>query len=80
VSEWNSGNLALYDPSAKSWREWKLPGTKPQAYAVWVDDDDKVWVSEWSANAVVRFDPLKETFESFPSDRPNAEVRQMPRP
>jgi virginiamycin B lyase len=77
VSEWNSGNLALYDPSAKSWREWKLRGIKPQAYAVWVDGDDKIWVSEWSANAVVRFDPATEAFESFPSDRGNAEVRQM---
>src|SRR5438874_851972 len=24
VSEWNSGNVALYDPAAKSWKEWKL--------------------------------------------------------
>ena len=77
VSEWNSGNVALYDPTTKSWKEWKLPGTKPQAYAVWVDGDDKVWLSEWSANAIVRFDPLTESFESFPSDRPNADVRQM---
>jgi len=77
VSEWNSGNVAVYDPTIKSWKEWKLPGTKPQAYAVWVDGDDKVWLSEWSANAIVRFDPLTESFESFPSDRPNADVRQM---
>ena len=70
----------LYEPAAKIWKEWKLPGTKPQAYAVWVDESDKIWVSEWSANAVVRFDPATETFEGFPSDRPNAEVRQMLRP
>jgi len=24
---------------------------------VWVDPDDKVWLSEWAANAIVRFDP-----------------------
>jgi virginiamycin B lyase len=36
-----------------------------------------VWVSEWEANAVVRFDPVTETFDSFPSDRPKANVRQM---
>jgi virginiamycin B lyase len=40
VSEWNSGNLALFDPEAKSWKEWMLPGSKPQAYAVWVDPED----------------------------------------
>jgi len=77
VSEWNSGNVALYDPTTKSWKEWKLPGTKPQAYAVWVDGDDKVWLSEWSVNAIVRFDPLTESFESLLSDRPNSDVRQM---
>src|SRR5581483_476996 len=25
VSEWNAGQLGLYDPSSGSWREWKLP-------------------------------------------------------
>jgi virginiamycin B lyase len=42
-----------------------------------VDPDDKVWLTEWTANAVVRFDPDTEKFESFPSDRPNANVRQL---
>jgi virginiamycin B lyase len=39
VSEWNSGNLTLFDPEPRSWKEWKLPGPKPQAYAVWVDPE-----------------------------------------
>ena len=77
ISEWNSGHVSVFDPSSKIWREWKLPGDEPHAYAVWVDPDDKVWLSEWAANAVVRFDPETEAFVSFPSDRPNAEVRQM---
>ncbi len=33
--------------------------------------------SDWTANAIVRFNPETETFERFPSDRPNADVRQM---
>jgi len=77
VSEWNSGNVSVYDPAAKSWKQWKLPGEKPRSYAVWVDSDDKVWLSDWAANAIVRFDPETEKFESFPSDRPNSNVRQM---
>ena len=77
VSEWNSGNVSVYDPTAKSWKEWKVPGERPRTYAVWVDPDDKVWLSDWTANAVVRFDPVSEKFESFPSDRPNANVRQL---
>ena len=57
ISEWNSGNVSIYDPTDKSWKQWKLPGEKPRTYAVWVDPDDKVWLSEWAANAIVRFDP-----------------------
>jgi virginiamycin B lyase len=77
ISEWNSGNVSVYDPTEKSWKQWKLPGEKPRTYAVWVDPDDKVWLSEWAANAIVRFDPATEKFESFPSNRKNANVRQM---
>ncbi len=77
ISEWNSGNVSVYDPDARSWRQWKLPGDKPRTYAVWVDPDDKVWLSDWAANAVVRFDPVTEKFDSFPSDRPGSNVRQM---
>jgi len=95
VSEWMSGQVSVYDPTAaksgaskgggskggaakdKAWRSWKLPGDKPQAYSVWVDEDDKVWLTDFPANAIVRFDPDSGRFESFPSDRPGAAVRQM---
>jgi virginiamycin B lyase len=77
ISEWNTGNVSVYDPASDSWRQWKLPGENPRTYSVWVDPDDKVWLTEWSSNAVVRFDPETETFQSFPSNRPNANVRQM---
>jgi virginiamycin B lyase len=42
VSEWNAGQLGLYDPTTNAWSEWRLPGDKPQAYAVYVDDRDIV--------------------------------------
>jgi virginiamycin B lyase len=77
VSEWNAGNLSAYDPAAKAWRSYKLPGAAPHAYAVYVDDKDKVWVSDFAANAVLRFDPETESFESFPSDKQDAAVRQL---
>jgi virginiamycin B lyase len=77
VSEWNAGNLSVYDPVAKSWKVYRLPGSEPHAYAVYVDDKDKVWVSDFGTNAILRFDPLTEKFESFPSNRPGAAVRQM---
>src|SRR5215472_12692615 len=57
VSEWNAGQLGRYDPVSGDWREWKLPGSRPQAYAVYVDEQDTIWLSDWGSNAVVRFDP-----------------------
>ena len=77
VSEWNSGQVSVYDPAKKTWRAWKLPGASPRAYSVWVDEDDKVWLTDFSANAIVRFDPQTERFEAFPSTVPGAAVRQM---
>jgi virginiamycin B lyase len=76
VSYWNTGGVGMYDPAARTWREWKLPGSA-HAYAVWVDPDDGVWLSDWSTNAIVRFDPASEKFSSFESDRPHANVREM---
>lgn len=77
VSEWNAGNLSVYDPATKTWQVFKLPGAEPHAYAVFVDDKDKVWVSDFGANAILRFNPESSEFESFPSDKPGADVRQM---
>jgi virginiamycin B lyase len=76
VSYWNTGQVGMYDPSTRAWREWKLPGVA-HAYSVWVDPADKVWLTDWSTNAIVRFDPASEAFQSFPSDRDRANVRQM---
>ncbi len=69
--------MGVYDPATGNWREWKLPGSRPQAYAVYVDDKDRVWLSDFGANALVMFDPRTEQFRSFPSDAPNASVRQI---
>jgi len=77
VSEWNSGNVSVHDPADGSWKAWKLPGERPRTYSVYVDDKDKVWLTDFTANAIVRFDPVTEKFTSFPSDKPNANVRQM---
>ena len=77
MSEWNAGQLAVYDPSTGGWREWKLPGARPQAYAVYVDESDIVWVTDFGSNAIVRFDPTSERFDSFPMPHTPANVRQL---
>jgi virginiamycin B lyase len=77
ISEWNSGQLSRYDPKTGAWKSWMPPGDKPRTYAVYVDPADKVWITEWATNAVLRFDPATEKFESFPSNKPGANVRQL---
>jgi virginiamycin B lyase len=77
VSEWNSGNVSVFDPKTNAWKTWRLPGDSPRAYAVYVDAQDIVWLSDFGANAMVRFDPGSETFQAFPSDRRSANVRQI---
>jgi virginiamycin B lyase len=81
VSEWNSGNVSMHDPRASVagglWKSWKLPGDSPRTYAVYVDDKDMVWLSDFSANAVLRFDPQTEKFDSWRHPRDAAGVRQI---
>jgi virginiamycin B lyase len=77
VSEWNAGQLGLYEPANGRWREWRCPGERPRAYAVYVDEQDRVWVSDWGANALLRFDPATESFESFSHAMAGADVRQI---
>jgi virginiamycin B lyase len=81
VSEWNSGQLSVHDPAARTatqaWRAWKLPGEAPRCYAVYVDERDIVWASDFGGNAVWRFDPAGEKFERFAFPREAASVRQI---
>ncbi len=77
VSEWNAGQVGLYDPPTNAWREWKLRGAQPMPYAVYVDERDFVWLTDFGANAWVRFDPARESFQVFPIPTANASVRQL---
>jgi virginiamycin B lyase len=77
VSGWDSGDVFVYDPETDEWRWWRLPGDDPQPYAVFVDNSDAVWLSDFGANALVRFDPATETFVSVALPDADAEVRQL---
>ena len=76
-TEWNVGNLGMYDPDTNSWKEWKLPGENPQPYAIFVDDKDLIWISDFGSNAIVTFDPALEKFQSFQIPSSDAQVRQL---
>jgi virginiamycin B lyase len=45
-------------------------------YAVFVDEKDKVWLSDFGANALVRFNPTDERFEVFTLPSSEANIRQ----
>lgn len=77
VSEWNAGQVGVYDPASGAWREWPLPGANPAAYAVYVDWRDVVWLSDFGSNSLVSFDPTTETFETYPLPSSPANVRQI---
>ena len=66
--------MSVFDPADDSWR---LPGDQPRAYAVYVDEADTVWLSDFGTNAIVSFDPEGERFTAYPSDRAGARVRQI---
>ena len=69
--------MAVYDPSSGEWREWELPGPGPRTYAVYVDESDMVWLSDFGGNAVLRFDPKNEEFEVFDLPGNPGNVRQI---
>jgi virginiamycin B lyase len=77
VSEWNTGQLSLYDPQTREWDVWPLPGNDPSAYAVYVDELDDVWVSDFGGNAIHRFDPTTEIFDTFALPANPSNVRQI---
>jgi virginiamycin B lyase len=78
ITGWNSGELYRYRPSTRSWKTWKLPGAKPQAYAVYVDERDMVWVSDFGDNSTRVFDPRSEKFTArYPGSGEGANVRQI---
>ena len=77
VSEWNVGQVAVHDPATGNWQEWPLPGDGPMAYAVFVDDRDIVWLTDFEGNSIVRFEPETESFESIVLPSADASVRQL---
>jgi virginiamycin B lyase len=54
-----------------------LPGETPQAYAVYVDEFDVVWLSDFGSNAMLSFDPQTEQFHTYLLPHRSGEVRQI---
>ena len=77
VSEWLSGNVSMHDPAKSTWRTWKVPGDNAKPYAVYVDERDKVWLSDFGSNAIFSFDASSEKFTRIALTNEGAAVRQI---
>lgn len=77
IREWNSGQVSMHDPASGDWDEWPLPGDAPQAYSVYVDERDAVWLTDFGSSAIWRFDPETEEFDRFDKSASTGNVRQM---
>ena len=75
VSEWNAGKVGRYDPATRKWREWDVPGPA-QVYAVYVDDRDIVWLTDFGRSVFRRFAPRTGRFTRVLL-RADASVRQL---
>ncbi|MCZ7588239.1 MAG: hypothetical protein M5U27_05120 [Gaiella sp.] len=75
VSEWNAGKVGRYDPKTRSWDEWRLPGPA-QPYAVYVDEKDLVWLTDFGRSGLWRLAPATGKFTRVPL-RAGASVRQL---
>src|SRR3989441_11438900 len=78
VSEWNVGQLGVYDPASSRWHEWRLPSGDAQPYAVYVDDQNIIWLSDLPGHAPGRLDPRLETFQRRPLPPPPAPRHPLP--
>ena len=77
VTTWGNGTLFRYSPSTQRWIAYKLPGLGPRGYSTYVDDNDKVWMSDFGTNSILMFDPKQESFTIFPGNRGNIQALQM---
>lgn len=68
ISEWNAGQVSVYDSHDGGWNAWRLPGDLPRTSAVYVDERDIVWLSDFGGNAVHAFDPQTDKFTTYPNN------------
>jgi virginiamycin B lyase len=79
ISDYSRGYLGLYDTRTGATKEWPSPGgPRSQPYGI-TTLNDVVWYAEGNTkpNALVRFDPKTEKFQTFPIPSGGGVVRNM---
>jgi virginiamycin B lyase len=77
LATWGLGELLRYDPAARSWAAFKIPGLGPRGYSTYVDEKDMVWITDFMSNSILRFDPATESFVILQSDKQVSQLLQM---
>jgi virginiamycin B lyase len=77
LTQERAGRVAVFDPVAGGWREWRLPGPSPRPAGLWPDATGVVWLSDPGANSVVAFDPMTERFTSVPLPTSGSDAREL---
>jgi virginiamycin B lyase len=79
-TDYARGYLGRFDTKTRKLEEWTSPGgPESKPYAIAVTPDGTVWYSEagFSPNTIVRFDPGKKEFASWPIPSGGGVVRNM---
>lgn len=73
-----AGNhITRIDPATGAATAISPPTPRQGARRVWADSKGRIWVSDFGASALVRFDPEREAFRAFPLPSKDARVRQI---
>ena len=52
IAEWNAWQLGRYEPDTGEWSEWALSGADSRAYVVYVDEADRVWLTDFGSHSI----------------------------
>jgi virginiamycin B lyase len=66
AGEIHAGNLARFDPSTQTFKEFPLPGPDPTPYALGVDADGYIWYDSHHMDNLGRFDPKTGKVVEYP--------------
>jgi virginiamycin B lyase len=75
--EWFAGQLARFDPSTETFKEFPLPGPAPTPYGVGVDRNDFVWYASYDNDTLGRLDPNTGKVLEYPLPYSGNGIREI---
>jgi streptogramin lyase len=66
INIWRNGKIGVYDPEANKYAEYATPTPEAGPRRGEIDADDNLWVTEYYAGRLVRFDPDTGEIKEYP--------------